>query len=96
MAKFRFKSSKKNKLNFIIDKSEIIETEITSSHIEIFSNKKIIFEGCKKILEYRGDLIKLKLKKGSVTICGNDFLITDYEMENVTVSGQISSVEFCI
>ena len=96
LARFKFKSNKKNKINFLPRNEEVFQTEMTHSHLEMFSNKKIILEGCKKILEYRDDFIKLKLKKGSVTICGSDFLISDFEMECVTVLGCISSLEFCI
>ena len=96
MAKFKFKSTKKNKINFLSGKSDILQTEMTDSHIEMFSNKKLILEGCKNILEYQDDFIKLKLKKGSVTICGSNFIISDFEMECVTVMGCVSSLEFCI
>ena len=97
MPKFRFKSARKNKFNFIKDSDEILSSEIiTGAHTEIFSNKKIIIEGCQSILDYQSDYIKLKLKKGFLNVLGNEFLITAFDDEKIVIKGNIVSVEFCI
>lgn len=98
LPKFKFTTSKKNnKFNFITDKSEILNTEIINgTHIEIFSNEKIILEGCRGIIDYENNYIKLQLKKGHIIIIGTDFLISAFENERITVNGKIVSLEFCI
>lgn len=98
MPKFKFKSNKKkNRFNFITDNDEILNQKIvTGAHTEIFSNKKIILEGCVSILDYRNDYIKLKLNKGILIIMGTDFIIPSFEGENIVIKGNIISVEFSI
>lgn len=98
MPKFKFiTAKKKNKFNFFTDKSEILSNEIIGgTHIEMFSNKKMILDGCKGIVDYQNQYIKLKLKKGYLTVIGTDFLISAYESGAITVNGNITSLEFCV
>lgn len=98
LAKFKFRTQKKkNKFNFITDDGEILNKEIIKGvHIEFFSNQKMILEGCKSIVDYQNDYIKLKLKKGSLSVFGKNFLISDFEDEKIIVKGEISSIEFCV
>lgn len=96
LPKFRFHSARKNKFNFIKDSDEIFDNEIKGSHTEIFSNKKLIIEGCISIVDYQDEYIKLKLKKGFFNISGRDFLITEFNDEKIVLKGNIFSIEFCI
>ena len=97
MPKFKFKSAKKNKFNFIKDQDEILNSEIIKgAHTEIFSNKKVILEGCQSIVDYQSDYLKLKLKKGFLNIFGTNFLITDFDNEKIVIKGNIVSIEFCV
>lgn len=97
MPKFRFKSARKNKFNFIKDCGEILNSEMVGgAHAEIFSNKEMIIEGCKSIIDYQSDYLKLKLKKGFVNIMGNNFLITAFDDEKIVVKGNIVSIEFSV
>ena len=96
--KFRFISNRKKQgINFFENKSEKNkENLILGSHIELLSNQEVTIEGCKAVLEYKDNYIKLKLNKGMVIICGNCFDIVLYDKELITVKGVISAVEFCI
>lgn len=97
MPKFRFKSARKNKFNFTVDKEELLSTQIIKgAHIEFFSNIKMIIEGCKAIVDYQNNYIKLKLKKGYVSIIGTDFLISTFENEKIIINGNIISFEFLV
>ena len=97
MPKFKFKSARKNRFNFIKDYDEILNQEMfIGSHTEIFSNKKIIIEGCQSIVDYQSDYIKLKLKKGFLNVYGNEFLITAFDDEKIVIKGNIMSIEFCV
>lgn len=98
LAKFKFKTNKhKKKFNFITDSDDFLKEEMTNNtHIEMFSNKKIILDGCTSIFDYQNDYIKLKLKKGHITVLGTDFSITDFENEKIIIKGKISSIEFCV
>lgn len=97
MPKFVFKSAKKNKFNFTEDLDEVLNAQLISgAHTEIFSNKKIIIEGCNGIIEYQSEYLKLKLKKGFLAIMGTNFLITNFNDEKITIKGNIASIEFLI
>lgn len=95
--KFKFKSSKKNKLNLIKDKNEFINYEsINGAHIEFFSNKRVIVEGCYNIVDYQENYIKLKLKKGFISFTGSDFLISFFNEEKIDIKGNVMEIEFCV
>lgn len=97
MPKFKFKSAKKNKFNLIKDRDEILNSDVTKGiHTEIFSNKKVIIEGCKGIVDYQDNYIKLKLKKGFFSLTGTEFLIISFDEEKIIIKGNVLTVEFCI
>ncbi len=97
LPRFKFRSARKNKFNFIKDRDEILSNDLISgAHTEIFSNKKIIVEGCQSIVDYRSEYIKVKLKKGFLSIVGNEFLITAFDDEKIIIKGNILSIEFCL
>ena len=94
MSKFKFKSKKKNKFNFFNDNVISNDEIINETHIEFFSNKKVILDGCQNIVDYQEEYVKLKIKKGFLTIWGRDFLIFSFNQENLVMEGNISSIEF--
>ncbi len=97
MAKFVFKTKKRNKFNFIFDKGELLDSNIiTGTHLEMFSNKKVILDGCVNITDYNNDFVKLKLKKGYIILMGSNFVISAFENENIIINGNISSIEFSV
>lgn len=97
MSKFKFKSSKKHKFNLINDNDEIFNSDaVEGPHIEIFSNKSAIIEGCKSIVEYQENYIKIKIKKGFLSLTGVEFLITSFDDDKIIIKGKIMSIEFCV
>lgn len=97
MSKIKFKSTKKNKFNFIKENNEIFNTDIIkNARTEIFSNKRIIIEGCKKIVEYQDNYIKLQLKNSFINILGTNFKITTFEENKIEINGNILTIEFCV
>ncbi len=90
------KSERREKWN-ILRYDNVLEKEMLASpHIEIFGNAKICIDGCKGVYEYNETYIKLKLARGSLILCGNNFDIVYYEGDTITVKGKIASVEFCM
>ena len=96
--KFKFKSAvKSNKIRLMGFADDIVDRDmIKGAHIEMFSNREIVVDGCEGVFEYNSDYIRLKLSKGSIVLCGNNFDIVLFEGEVITVKGNISSVEFCV
>ena len=67
---------------------------LSGTHIEMFSNKKIIIEGCYGINEYADSLIRLNMPKGQLLIFGHSLEIESMEEKIIIISGKITSVEF--
>ena len=65
-----------------------------SSQMEITSNNEAVIEGCKGILEYDDVMIKLNLGKLNVRFTGENLRIRCMNVDNVIVSGFITSIEF--
>ncbi len=70
--------------------------KILGSRIEMFSNREISIEGCEGVLEYNDCYLKLNLNKGALIIFGTGLDISAFEGRSITVSGKISSIEFCV
>ena len=68
--------------------------EISGPIIQIFSNKKIIIEGCYGINEYNNDIVKINLPKGQFIIFGRDLEIINMEEKTVIIKGVFYSFEF--
>lgn len=97
MPKFKFKSARNSKkINLIECKNDIFDNErLRGAHIEIYSNKEIVIDGCLGIFEYSESYIKLNLCKGTLAISGSMLNILSFENDMITVRGTVSSIEFC-
>ena len=86
------KNIRKEKYNkeFLIPPS----TRMGESKITINSNKEAVIEGCRNILEYEDDRIKLNLGNKTLQILGNSLSITSITISGVVIVGNISSLEF--
>lgn len=63
-------------------------------YIEIISNTCALVDGCRGVMEYNGELIKLSLGKTAVAFHGTDLTIKSLSMAQAMVEGFIMSVEF--
>lgn len=89
------KSKKREKLN-LFGSEKVFDTDILKgSHTEIFSNSRIVIEGCLGVYEYNDCYLKLKLIKGALIVSGSEFDISTFENSTITVNGKIDSLEFC-
>ncbi|MDR2526124.1 MAG: YabP/YqfC family sporulation protein [Oscillospiraceae bacterium] len=64
------------------------------AHIELLSNRRAIVTGVKGVLAYCEDAVRLNLGALVVAVEGCDLCIRTYQMEEVTLSGTILSVNF--
>ena len=67
---------------------------VVGSHIELFSNKKLIAEGCYGIIEYNENFVRINLIKGEIQIFGNNLEIFNMVSDTITVKGIIENIEF--
>lgn len=95
LSKFKFKSKAKNRLNLIKNNDDYINSDMfIGAHIEIFSNRRIIIEGCKNIMEYDDNCLRLKIDNMFVSFVGSDFVITEYDNKKIMIKGIVSSIGF--
>ncbi len=68
--------------------------DIVKGNIELFGNKQIIVDGCKGVIDYNEDFLKLDLGKIILKVTGRSLVIDSYIYEQVDLKGEIVSVEF--
>lgn len=66
------------------------------AHIELFSNKSVLIDGCAGVIEYTSEFIKINIGKGSMSFVGNNLQIKFFDDEQLSIDGEISNIEFCI
>lgn len=89
------KGKKREKLNLFGSEKVFSGDIMNGAHTEIFSNCRIVIEGCLGVYEYNDCYLKLKLIKGALIVCGSEFDISTFENSTITVNGKIGSLEFC-
>ncbi len=68
---------------------------VNCGYIELVSNTCALVDGCKSVLEYSDECIKLNLGKTTVCFVGNSLHIRSLSMAQALVEGFIVKVEFC-
>ncbi|MEE0929080.1 MAG: YabP/YqfC family sporulation protein [Acutalibacteraceae bacterium] len=64
------------------------------SHIELFGNTKLSFEGKYRIIEYTTENLKLKISKQELNICGANLSLSNLQNGSFLLTGSILSIEF--
>lgn len=64
------------------------------SHIEVFGNRRIEFEGKYKILEYSEETFKIKRSKGILTILGTNLSMCNVQKTFFSITGDIKNIAF--
>jgi sporulation protein YqfC len=78
-------------------KEKLIKSEsfaIEEPQLEFSSNRQLVVDGCKSILEYEPETVKLKLYMYNVRIIGHDLILNNLNNETVMITGFIQSLEF--
>ena len=66
------------------------------THYEFNSNKEIIVEGCKGILQYEENIVRLNMKNMITIFCGKKLSIKCLTEDSLIITGFITTVEFNI
>lgn len=95
--KLKYKSGTTKKTAWVLkgDATQDLN-RVSGTHIEMISNREICVEGCVGVLEYTDVYLKLNLGKGMLIIIGNELDIVLFEGKNITICGNVNSVEFCV
>ena len=62
--------------------------------IEMLGNKELIIDGCKGVVEYGENLIKLNTGELVMSIEGDEMLIKSFDSEIAVISGFFSGITF--
>lgn len=84
--KTREKNQLKNKLI-----SEMFRDE---PRIEMSGNREIIIDGCKGVVEYTENNIRISLGENVLSLSGDNLLIQSFDNDVVIINGQISDIDF--
>lgn len=85
----RIKREKNQMKNKIIN--EMFRDE---PRIEMTGNREIIIDGCKGVVEYTENNIRLSLGESVMSLSGDSLLIQSFDNDVVIISGQISDIDF--
>lgn len=85
----RIKREKNQMKNKIIN--EMFRDE---PRIEMTGNREIIIDGCKGVVEYTENNIRLSLGECVMSLSGDSLLIQSFDNDVVIISGQISDIDF--
>ena len=75
-------------------KHSVIYSMLSPVHFEINSNKEVIIEGCKNILQYDENIVRISVKGMAVSFLGRNLEIKCLTTDSLIVQGFITSVEF--
>lgn len=64
-------------------------------HIEFNSNRQVTIDGSKGVIEYNSSVVRLNCGNMILKFCGDDIEIKAAATEQIVLSGQIISFEFC-
>lgn len=64
------------------------------SDIQITDNKEIVLDGCRRVVEYNENHIKLELPSMGVSIVGMQLKMRNFSIGGVIIKGQIHSLTF--
>lgn len=64
------------------------------AHFEFSGNREAVVEGCRGILEYDENIVRLQAGKLTVRILGRGLTLRNLRRDSAIVSGFITSVEF--
>ena len=92
--KFKFRSEKKKEKWHLFRMQEGKNTPLTGPYLELYGNREVVLDGCLGVYEYGDTFIKLRLKSGAVTVCGDGLEMIFFEEERIDIKGIITSVEF--
>lgn len=83
--------SKKEK---VADVLEIPQFAVGGIHLEMYGDKEAIIEGCKGVLEYDEDIIKLNMGKMSLKMLGDGLVIKSLGESTAVISGKIMCIQY--
>ncbi len=64
------------------------------AHIRLVGDREATVEGCRGVLEYNAERIKLNIGCGTVCFCGRGLRLAQFDREHTCINGKIESVNY--
>lgn len=64
------------------------------THMEINGNREVIMEGCRGVLEYDTDVVRIRTNRMTVRFTGRNLIIKCLTVDSLVVEGFITGIEF--
>lgn len=89
------KCNNENNLHKIVSSTQLpICSSLDFAHFEVNSNREVIIEGCKGILQYDENIIRVNMGKMITAFCGRKLSVKCLNPDSLIVIGFITSIEF--
>ncbi len=75
-------------------KLKSVKEDSVKGNVELYGNKRAIIEGCKGVVDYNEEFLKIDLGNITLKVTGRDLVIESYIYEQIDLKGEIVSVEF--
>lgn len=75
---------------------EFKKSRIKHSEIQITDNNEILLSGCRRIVEYDENIIKLELSSTGIFIVGTELKARNFSSDGIIISGRLHSIEFVL
>ncbi len=62
--------------------------------ITMLGNKQLLVENHKGIIEYTGDLVRIKLSQGELNVAGTELIIGNFQAEQLLVEGTVTQIKY--
>ena len=67
---------------------------VNDVHIDLLSDRRIYIDGCKGLLEYRENIVRVSLFKKTLTVLGSDLQLENMTEDSISLSGKIDGLSF--
>ena len=78
----------------LADTLERNDAVTTDAQIELSGNREALVDGCRSVLQYEDDVIRLSTGRRVVRFQGSDLMIRTMQQNQLLISGTILSIEF--
>lgn len=88
-------TKRSEKLQFLASKMQIPTGALPNcTHFEMTSNREVSIEGCKGILQYDENIIRINTGKMITSFLGRNLCIKCLTQDSLIIQGFITSIEF--
>ena len=75
-------------------KLQIPDLHLNDAKIEMLGNREIIIDGCKGVLEYGENTIKLNIGELALCLVGTDMVIESFDSGVAIIRGRFAEINF--